>query len=63
MENINFLDSVKESQLKKVEVQKVLQQIQKGYWKNQIDDIRYQIDYLCVDVHVYNQYIYICIYK
>jgi hypothetical protein len=43
MENINFLNSVKESQLKKVEVQKVLQQIQKGYWKNQIDDIRYQI--------------------
>ena len=40
---INFLDSVKESQLKKVEVQKVLQQIQKGYWKNQINDIRYQI--------------------
>jgi hypothetical protein len=40
---INFLDSVKESQLKKVEVQKVLQKIQNGYWKNQIDDIRYQI--------------------
>jgi hypothetical protein len=40
---INFLDSVKESQLKKVDVQDVLQQIQKGYWKNQIDDIRYQI--------------------
>ena len=43
MENINFLDSVKESQFKTVEVQKVLQQIQKGYWKNQINDIRYHI--------------------
>jgi len=43
MQIINYFDSVKESQLKKVEVQKVLQQIQKGYWKNQIDDIRYQI--------------------
>ena len=43
MEIINYFDSVKESQLKNVEVQKVLQQIQKGYWKNQIDDIRYQI--------------------
>ena len=43
MEIINYFDSVKESQLKKVEVQKVLQQIQKGYWKNQINDIRYQI--------------------
>ena len=43
MENINFLDSVKESQFKNVEVQEVLQQIQKGYWKNQINDIRYHI--------------------
>lgn len=39
--NINYFDSVKESQFKKVETQDVLQQIQKGYWKNQIDDIRY----------------------
>ena len=40
---INFLDSVKESQFKTVEVQDVLQQIQKGNWKNQIDDIRYHM--------------------
>ena len=43
MENINFLNSVKELQFKKVEVQKVLQQIQKGYWKKQINDIRYHV--------------------
>ncbi|MDC1199766.1 DUF3987 domain-containing protein [Flavobacteriaceae bacterium] len=43
MQTINYFDSVKESQLKKVDVQKVLQQIQKGYWKDQINDIRYQI--------------------
>ena len=43
MENINFLDSVKGSQFKTVEVQEVLQQIQKGYWKNQINDIRYHM--------------------
>lgn len=43
MEIINYFDSVKESQLKKVEVQKVLQHIQKGYWKDQINEIRYQI--------------------
>ena len=43
MENINFLNSVKELQFKKMEVQKVLQQIQKGYWKKQINDIRYHV--------------------
>ena len=43
MENINFLNSVKELQFKKVEVQKVLQQIQKGHWKKQINDIRYHV--------------------
>ena len=43
MENINFLDSVKGSQFKTVEVQEVLQQIQKGYWRDQINDIRYHM--------------------
>ena len=41
--NINYLDSVKELQFKKVEVQKILQQIQKGDWKKQINDIRYHL--------------------
>ena len=43
MENINFLNSVKGFNLKTVEVQEVLQQIQKGYWKDQINDIRYHM--------------------
>ena len=43
MENINFLNSVKGLQFEKVEVQKVLQQIQKGYWKKQINDMRYHV--------------------
>ena len=43
MEKINFLKSVKELQFKKMEVQKVLQQIQKGHWKKQINDIRYHV--------------------
>ena len=43
MEKINFLKSVKELQFKKMEVQKVLQQIQKGSWKKQINDIRYHV--------------------
>ena len=43
MENINFLNSVKGLQFKKAEVQKVLQQIQKGHWKKQINDIRYHL--------------------
>tara|TARA_B100000768_G_C11240273_1_gene359191 strand:+ start:1022 stop:1129 length:108 start_codon:yes stop_codon:yes gene_type:complete len=33
MKKINFLKSVKALQFKKVEVQKVLQQIQKGHWE------------------------------
>ena len=33
MEKINFLKSVKALQFKKAEVQKVLQQIQKGHWE------------------------------
>ena len=43
MENINFFNSVKELQFKKMEVQKVLQQIQKGHWKKQINDMRYHV--------------------
>ena len=43
MENINFLNSVKGLQFKKMEVQKVLQQIQKGHWKKQINDMRYHV--------------------
>ena len=43
MEKINFLKSVKELQFKKMEVQKVLQQIQKGHWKKQINDMRYHL--------------------
>jgi len=43
MENINFFNSVKELQFKKMEVQKVLQQIQKGSWKKQINDMRYHV--------------------
>ena len=43
MEKINFLKSVKALQFKKAEVQKVLQQIQKGHWKKQINDIRYHV--------------------
>ena len=43
MEKINFFKSVKALQFKKAEVQKVLQQIQKGYWKKQINDMRYHV--------------------
>ena len=43
MEKINFFKSVKALQFKKAEVQKVLQQIQKGHWKKQINDIRYHL--------------------
>ena len=43
MEKINFLKSVKALQFKKTEVQKVLQQIQKGHWKKKINDIRYHL--------------------
>lgn len=43
MEKINFLNSVKGLQFKKAEVQKVLQQIQKGHWKKQINDMRYHV--------------------
>ena len=43
MKKINFLKSVKALQFKKVEVQKVLQQIQKGHWEKKINDIRYHL--------------------
>ena len=44
MEIINYFDSVRKSHnLKTVEVQDVLKQIQKGYWKDQINDIRYHM--------------------
>ena len=43
MHIINYFDSVKGSQFKTVEVQEVLQQIQKGYLRDQINDIRYHI--------------------
>ena len=43
MKKINFFNSVKELQFKKMEVQKVLQQIQKGHWKKQINDMRYHL--------------------
>ena len=43
MEKINFLKSVKALQFKKTEVQKVLQQIKKGHWKKQINDMRYHL--------------------
>ena len=39
MSKINYFDSVKGSQFKKVEVQEVLQQIENGQWKDQINDI------------------------
>jgi len=43
MEKINFFKSVKALQFKKAEVQKVLQQIKKGHWKKQINDMRYHV--------------------
>ena len=43
MSKINYFDSVKGSQFKKVEVQEVLQQIENGHWKDQINDIRYHV--------------------
>ena len=43
MIEINFADSFYESNMRIVEVQKVLEDIKKGYWKKQIDEIRYHI--------------------
>jgi hypothetical protein len=43
MLQINFMDSVCGSKTRIVEVQKVLEQIKKGFWKKQIEEIRYHI--------------------
>ena len=44
MKNINFMDSLNGSNNRIVEVQKVLEQIKKGFWKKQIEDIKYHIN-------------------
>ena len=44
MLQINFMDSLNGSNNRIVEVQKVLEQIKKGFWKKQIDDIQYHIN-------------------
>ena len=43
MKEISFMDSVSGSNMRPVEVQKVLEQIKKGLWKKQIEDIQYHI--------------------
>ena len=40
---ITYFNSKEGLGIKNVEVQEVLQQIQKGYWKDQINDIRYHM--------------------
>ena len=44
MEKINFMDSLDGSNNRTVAVQKVLEQIKKGFWKKQIKDIQYHIN-------------------
>jgi len=44
MIKINFTDSLNGSNNRIVEVQKVLEQIKKGFWKKQIKDIQYHIN-------------------
>ena len=44
MLQINFMDSVYESNRSIVDIQKVLEQIKTGHWKKQIDEIRYHIN-------------------
>jgi hypothetical protein len=44
MKKINFMDSLNGSNNRIVEVQKVLEQIKKGFWKEQIEDIQYHIN-------------------
>lgn len=44
MLKINFMDSLDGSNNRTVEVQKVLEQIKKGFWKKQIEDIQYQVN-------------------
>ena len=41
MTQINFIDSIYGSEISTVEIQKVLEQIQKGYWKNEIEEFQY----------------------
>lgn len=43
MLKINFMDSVYESNRSIVDIQKVLEQIKTGLWKNKIDEIQYHI--------------------
>ena len=44
MYKINFMDSLDGSNNRIVEVQEVLEQIKKGFWKKQIEDIQYHIN-------------------
>jgi len=44
MKKIIFSDSLDGSNNRTVEVQKVLEQIKKGFWKKQIEDIQYQVN-------------------
>ena len=44
MIKINFMDSLNGSNNRIVEVQEVLEQIKKGIWENEIDDIQYHIN-------------------
>ena len=44
MYNTNYNDSLDGSNNRTVEVQKVLEQIKKGFWKKQIEDIQYQVN-------------------
>ena len=43
MKTITYMDSVSGSNMRPVEVQKVLEQIKKGLWKKQIEEIQYHI--------------------
>ena len=44
MQKINFMDSLDGSNNRTVTVEKVLEQIKKGFWKKQIKDIQYHIN-------------------
>ena len=44
MYKINFMDSFNGSKKRTVDVQEVLEQIKKGYWKKQVEDIQYHIN-------------------
>ena len=41
MYQINFMDSFNGSKKRTVDVQEVLEQIKKGYWKKQVEDVKY----------------------